>query len=204
MSLVDKVVRRLGGRLATDELVVHAVPAFHLGGAREIVSAGFRSSGWSVAAAVAGAIDGNHPSTQPVSVLPMPQRCIIALTDQRLLVFSNGLLVNSPVSLVHNVAFGDVAWVGEPAPDGRVAKSERVIVGLAGGSLLGWEFPRMAITAGRALITDLTQHVSDSPDDSLPRAPSPRGMGKGPGAGPSSNGTSLPPSNNGTSPPISN
>jgi len=175
MSLVDKVVRRLGERLATDELVAHAVPAFHLGGPREIIKTSFRSSGWSVAAAVAGAIDGKDPSLQAASVLPMPQRCIISLTDQRLLIFSSGFFVNTPVKLVHNVAVGDVAWVGEPAPDGRVVKSERVIVGLAGGSLLGWEFPRMVIVQGRALIADLGRQVSaTSPDRPCPGAVPPR------------------------------
>jgi hypothetical protein len=166
MALLHKVVRRLGERLAADELVLHAVPAFHLGGAREIVSAGFRSSGWFVAAAAAGAIDGPDKALPSASVLPLPQHCIVAVTDQRLLIFSStSFFAHSPVDLLHDIPLARVTWVGEPVPDGRVTKSERVIVGLAGGALLGWEFARLYIAPGQALIADLAQRVSGSLPD---------------------------------------
>jgi hypothetical protein len=166
VSQIDKVVLRLGDQLAADEFVLHAVPAFHLGGARSVIRGGFRAGGTVIAAAVTGAAGGTGAAPGPGPLLPLPQRCVVALTSQRLLVFSGGMWTNAPVNLLHDIPLLDVVWVGGPAPDGRIGKSERVIVGLASGAMLGWEFARLYLAPGRALTAELAAQVSRRPEHS--------------------------------------
>jgi hypothetical protein len=118
--------------------------------------------GLAIVASAAKGLDGPDPH-QPGSLLPLPQRCIVALTDQRLLIFAGSGWANSPRQLVHDIPLSQIAWVGEPVSHGHVTKTERVIIGLADGMLLGWEFPRLSIRSGRALMTDLAQQVSGGP-----------------------------------------
>lgn len=165
VSSLDKVVVRLGDRLADGELVLHAVPAFHLGGAREIIQNGFRAGSMIITAAVTGAADRTGPASPAGPLLPLPQRCVVALTSRRLLIFSGGMRTNAPVDLLHEFPLRDLAWVGEPGPGGRAAKSERVIVGLTSGAMLGWEFARLYLAPGRALMADLAGQVSGRPEN---------------------------------------
>jgi hypothetical protein len=44
--------------------------------------------------------------------------------------------------------------------DGHLAGTSRVTIGLTTGMVLRWEFPRIQITRGDALLADLRRHLS--------------------------------------------
>lgn len=95
--------------------------------------------------------------------MPVPKRCIIALTSHRLVISGDrAIFSHTPTTKAHDVRLSDVAWVGSPTRAGRLTIADRVIVGLADGRCLGWEFPRLSIETGQRLLSDLVATVGAS------------------------------------------
>ncbi|GAA3165687.1 hypothetical protein GCM10010451_12190 [Streptomyces virens] len=159
----DKAQRRLGDDLRPGEEVGHAVLAFRIGGARQDIVAG----GGAIVAGPGGQILGAAvrpatPGAGRAPELPMPHRCFVVLTTHRLLIFSlGGFFIAGPKDVVHAVPLDRIAWMAEPAVDGNLARTLRATVGLTSGALLRWEFPRLQIDRGRALLNDLRQRIPD-------------------------------------------
>lgn len=160
MTLTDKVARRMGARLTPPERVLHAVPAGPFAGARDVTGPGFTERGWLVLACAQGVLDRSGSPPRSDSSLPLPERCVIALTDRRLSLYSNAALVHAPVDLVYDVPLDQVAWIGASTRESRTARSQRAAAGLSRGSLLAWEFARLYLAPGRALIADLALLVA--------------------------------------------
>jgi len=158
--LTRKVSRRMKRRLQDGERVLHAAPAARLGGIREYASGLLRNSGvpgLAVAAPRIGA--GGTTNLDPRaadSPVALPQRCTVAVTDLRLLVFSNNSFTNKPSKLVYEVPRAHIEWIGEPVVDpGVLSKTERFVIGVRGPSVVGWEVPRLYLRQGRALLAEL-------------------------------------------------
>lgn len=164
MALTDKLTRLMIPWLRDDEQVLHAVPAFHLGGACETVATTFRTSGGAFAIAASRIGSGGTANVDPRTagtLIELPQRCIVAVTEHRLLIFQNGVLTHKPVKLIVEYPLAGIAWVSAPVLDpGAFTKSERVIVGVPGPARLAWEFPRLYIETGRALMAELARLVA--------------------------------------------
>ncbi len=92
------------------------------------------------------------------SLVPLPQRCTVAVTGLRLLVFSNSFFTNKPARLVYEVPRAHIDWIGAPIIDaGILTKTERVVIGVQGPAVVGWEVPRVYLRQGRALLAELAQ-----------------------------------------------
>lgn len=159
--LTRKVTRRMKRRLEAGERVEHAAPAARLGGTREYASGLLRYSGLLPAVAVSGRVaSGGKANIDPRAagpLVPLPERCTVALTDRRILIFSNSYLTNKPSKLVYEVPRAHVEWVGAPIVDpGILTKTERIVIGVRGPAVVGWEVPRVYLRQGRALLASLT------------------------------------------------
>jgi hypothetical protein len=163
MALTDKLARLMYPWLEEGEGVLHATPAFHLGGARETVAAIFRTGGWAFTIAASRIGSGGAANVDPRTagnLIELPQRCVVAVTEHRLLIFQNGSWTHKPVNLIVEYPLARIAWIGAPVLDpGAFTKSERVVVGVADPAVLAWEFPRLYIKTGRALMADLTRRI---------------------------------------------
>jgi len=162
-SQPDKAQRRLGDDLQPNEEVRHAVLAFRTGGARRDLVVGGGAVAGPVGRTLGAAISSSAPGPAHAPELEMPHRCFIVLTTHRLLVFSlGGVFIASPKDVIYSLPFDRLAWMAEPALDGTLARTLRVTIGLASGSVLRWEFPRLQIDRGNALIDELRQHMPRS------------------------------------------
>lgn len=159
-SMRAKAQRRLGDQALPGEEVLRAALAFRIGGSGRDISAGVSgvagSSGGAIRAVLGPAPFGDDE-------LPVPHRCIVALTTHRLLVFSlGGALGAGPKHLLHGMLFGELLSVSEPEVTGGVGRVARMAVKLTGGRYLTWEFPRLQIDEGLALVADLRKQVPQS------------------------------------------
>lgn len=160
--LTRKVTRRMKRRLEPGERVEHAAPAARLGGMREYASGLLRYSGLLPAAAVSGRVaSGGKANIDPRAagpLVPLPERCTVAVTDRRVLIFANNYFTNKPSKLVYEVPRTHIEWVGAPIADpGILTKTERVVIGVRGPAVVGWEVPRVYLRQGRALLAALAQ-----------------------------------------------
>jgi hypothetical protein len=164
MALVHKLTRFMAPWLEGGEEVLHAIPVFHVGGARTTAAAVMRTGSgavFSVSAVRAGA--GGAASLGPhgaMKVVELPRRCVVAMTDRRILMFQRRRWTRRPVRLVAEYPLEQLVWVGAPvAKPGVAVTSERVAVGVPGPEALAWEFSRVYVATGRALMADLTRVV---------------------------------------------
>jgi hypothetical protein len=159
--LTRKVSRRMKRSLGDGEQVLHAAPAARLGGVREYTSGLLGNSGvpWMVVASRIGSGGtGNFDPRATDSLVPLPQRCTVAVTGLRLLVFSNSFFTNKPSKLVYEVPRAHIDWIGAPIADpGLLSKTERVVIGVRGPAVVGWEVPRLYLRQERALLAELAQ-----------------------------------------------
>ena len=174
--LTRKVSRRMKRRLEDGELVLNATPAARLGGMREFASAALPGS-LGVIGLIAGSRIGaggkaNIDPRAAGSLVRLPQRCTVAVTDRRLLIFANGSFANKPKKLVYEVRRAQIEWIGDPIADpGLLTKTERIVIGVRGPAVVGWEVPLVYTRQGRALLAELAGRTSpdrrqDGPDQS--------------------------------------
>jgi hypothetical protein len=71
-----------------------------------------------------------------------------------------GFVVAGPKKVLHSLPFSAIDRVSDPMKDGYLAGTSRVTVGLTTGMVLRWEFPRIQITRGDALLAGLRHHLS--------------------------------------------
>ncbi|MFJ9690822.1 hypothetical protein [Kitasatospora sp. NPDC101183] len=169
--LTRKVSRRMKRGLRDGELVVNATPAARLGGMREYAATALPHS-LGVVGTIAGSLIGaggraNIDPRAAGSRVPLPQRCTVAVTNLRLLIFENSSLTNKPKTLVYEVPREQIEWIGEPVADpGLLTKTERVVIGVRGPAVVGWEVPRVYTRQGQALLAELArQTVPDRQQD---------------------------------------
>ncbi|HEV7976385.1 MAG: hypothetical protein QOI21_1329 [Actinomycetota bacterium] len=157
----ERARRRLRDHLNASEDVVHAVLAFRIGGAKEHVSLGGAGLAGGLGRLASSAVTSADAGPADAPELPVPQRCFIVLTNHRLLVMTlGGFVVAGPKKVLHSLPFSAIDRVSDPVKDGYLAGTSRVIVGLTTGMVLRWEFPRIQIKRGDALLADLRHHLS--------------------------------------------
>jgi hypothetical protein len=163
--LTRKVSRRMKRKLADGERVLNAAPAARLGGMREYAS-GMLPGSLGVIGIIAGSRIGaggkaNIDPRAAGALVRLPQRCTVAVTDLRLLVFANGSFANKPKKLVYSVPRAQIEWIGEPVADpGLLTRTERVVIGVRGPAVVGWEVPMVYTRQGRALLAELASRTS--------------------------------------------
>lgn len=162
--LTRKVARRMKRRLGDGEKVLKAAPAARIGGHREF-AAGILSGGTQIntiiAAQRAGAAARAALSSEAAgSLVPLPQQCTVALTDRRLLFFSNWSLNNKPRKLVYEVPRDQIEWLGDPAADSvLLTRTQRYVIGVRGPALVAWEVPMLYTRQGRGLFSALVDQM---------------------------------------------
>ncbi|GAB1332115.1 hypothetical protein ACE1SV_64540 [Streptomyces sennicomposti] len=162
-SMTEKVELSLGDAKLPGERVLYGVLAFRVGGVRTTMIGGAAGVAGSVGAATMAVITSRGRAA-PDAPLQLPGRIIIALTDQRLLVFSvGGVVVGRPGKVLHSFALDQVAWVGEPELIPGAAQALRVRIGIAGVGVLAFEHPRLQVTEGRNMIRRLVRELPQSP-----------------------------------------
>ncbi len=156
MSQIEKVESKLADDGVTGESVRHAALAFRAGGARKAMIGGAAAIAGAAGAAVVAAVSKGSGADAGRESLPLPERCVVALTDQRLLVFSvGGVLHAGPKELLYDYTFDQISWVGKPEPQPGPAQAVRVEIGLAKESVLCVEFPKLSVDEGRELLDGL-------------------------------------------------
>lgn len=157
----ERARRSLRDHLDPSEDVVHAVLAFRLGGAKEHISLGGAGIAGSMGRLAASAITSADAELADAPEIPLPQRCFIVLTNHRLLVMTvGGFFVAGPKDVLHSLPFQTIHRISDPVKDGHLAGTSRVAIGLTTGMVLRWEFPRMQIERGDALLADLRYYLS--------------------------------------------
>ena len=159
-SLTRKATRRLKHSLKDGEQVLNATTAARIGGMREYAAGALPGLG------VVGMVAGNRigkggaENIDPRAagpMVPLPQKCTVVVTDRRFVVFSNTFWRNKPKKVVYEVSRDQIEWIGEPVTDpGVLTKTERVVIGVRGPVVVGWEVPRIFTRHGRALLAELT------------------------------------------------
>lgn len=163
-TMTEKVELRLTDAKLPGERVLYGVLAFRVGGVRTTMIGGAAGLAGSAGAATMAVITSRGRAAAPDVPLRLPGRIIIALTDQRLLVFSvGGVIVGKPGKLLHSFALDQVAWVGEPELIPGAAQALRVQIGMAGVGVLAFEHPRLQVTEGRNMIKRLVRELPQSP-----------------------------------------
>jgi hypothetical protein len=169
----ERARRRLRDQLDASEEVEHAVLAFRIGGAKEHVSLGGAGVAGGLGRLAASAATSADAGPADAPELPVPQRCFIVLTNDRLLVMTvGGFFVAAPKKVLHALPFAAIDQVSDPLKDGYLAGTSRVTVGLTTSMVLRWEFPRIQIERGDALLADLRHHLAHlDPDNRRPPTP---------------------------------
>ncbi|MBM9506638.1 hypothetical protein [Actinacidiphila acididurans] len=164
MAQVEKVERRLSGEALAGERVLYGVLAFRIGGVRRTMVGGAAGLAGVAGAAMAAAATRGRTAV-PAAPLPVPGRVIVALTDQRLLVFSiGGAFVAKPKKLLYSIPFDAIAWLPKPELVPGAAQALRVQVGVSGEGILGFEFPRLKVNEGRNMINRLRRALPPETD----------------------------------------
>jgi hypothetical protein len=174
--LTRKVSRRMKRGLRDGELVLNATPAARLGGQREFVAT-LLPGGIGVVGTIAGSRigAGGKADIDPRAAgprVPLPQLCTVAVSNVRLLIFANSSLTNKPKKLVYEVPREQIEWIGEPVADpGLLTKTERVVIGVRGPAVVGWEVPRVYTRQGRALLAELAGQTGPDRQQDGPNPP---------------------------------
>ncbi|ALO98589.1 hypothetical protein SHL15_7585 [Streptomyces hygroscopicus subsp. limoneus] len=159
-TMAEKVELRLKDEKLPGERVLYGVLAFRVGGVRTTMIGGAAGLAGAAGAAAMAAITSRGRAAAPDVPLPLPGRIIIALTDQRLLVFSvGGVVVGKPGKLLRSFALDQVAWVSEPELIPGAAQALRVQIGIAEVGVLAFEYPRLQVTEGRNMIKRLIREL---------------------------------------------
>ncbi|MET9012557.1 hypothetical protein ACWCPX_20700 [Streptomyces olivaceoviridis] len=158
--MAEKVELRLKDEKLPGERVLYGVLAFRVGGVRTTMMGGAAGLAGAAGATAMAAITSRGRAAAPDVPLQLPGRIIIALTDQRLLVFSvGGVVVGKPGKLLHSFALDQIAWVGEPELITGAAQALRVQIGIAEVGVLAFEHPRLQVTEGRNMIKRLIREL---------------------------------------------
>lgn len=162
--LTRKVARRMKGRLGDGEKVLKAAPAARIGGQREF-AAGYLTGAGNISRLIAAQRAGAAAraavtSDAAGSLVPLPQQCTVALTDRRLLFFSNWSFNNKPRKLVYEVPRDQIEWLGDPAAGpGVITRTERYVIGVQGPAVVAWEVPMVYTRQGRGLFSVLVDQM---------------------------------------------
>ncbi|MER6682644.1 hypothetical protein [Streptomyces olivaceoviridis] len=158
--MAEKVELRLKDEKLPGERVLYGVLAFRVGGVRTTMMGGAAGLAGAAGATAMAAITSRGRAAAPDVPLQLPGRIIIALTDQRLFVFSvGGVVVGKPGKLLHSFALDQIAWVGEPELIPGAAQALRVQIGIAEVGVLAFEHPRLQVTEGRNMIKRLIREL---------------------------------------------
>ncbi|MEW2291025.1 hypothetical protein [Streptomyces sp. NPDC047841] len=159
-TMAEKVELRLKDEKLSGERVLYGVLAFRVGGVRTTMIGGAAGLAGAAGAAAMAAITSRGQAAAPDVPLQLPGRIIIALTDQRLLVFSvGGVIVGKPGKVLHSFALDQVAWVSEPELIPGAAQALRVQIGIAEVGVLAFEYPRLKVNEGRNMIKRLVREL---------------------------------------------
>ncbi|MFI1838599.1 hypothetical protein [Streptomyces olivaceoviridis] len=158
--MAEKVELRLKDEKLPGERVLYGVLAFRVGGVRTTMMGDAAGLAGAAGATAMAAITSRGRAAAPDVPLQLPGRIIIALTDQRLLVFSvGGVVVGKPGKLLHSFALDQIAWVGEPELIPGAAQALRVQIGIAEVGVLAFEHPRLQVTERRNMIKRLIREL---------------------------------------------
>ncbi|WP_336159374.1 hypothetical protein [Amycolatopsis sp. VC5-11] len=162
VTLREKVESRLAGELAPGERVLDALVAFRTGGVRKTMVAGAAGiAGLAGAAGMAlAARRGQIEAPQvPIST---PGRFVFSLTSHRVALFTVGGIVRAaPGKPLRSWTLDQLAWVSEPELNSGVAQALRGQIGVAGEGVLGYEFARLQVDAGRSMIKRLARALQE-------------------------------------------
>ncbi|KJS53534.1 hypothetical protein VM98_24595 [Streptomyces rubellomurinus subsp. indigoferus] len=162
----EKVESRLAGELLPGEVVREAVPAFRIGGVRKVMTVGAAGiGGLAAAAGFALATRQGRPEAPSVPI-DTPSRFFLASSSRRVAVFTLGGIVKAaPGKLVHSWPLDRIAWITEPELVPGMAQALRVRIGIADEGVLGVEFPRLNVEAGRYLVKRLLRDLEELDQD---------------------------------------
>ncbi|MER8002066.1 hypothetical protein [Streptomyces sp. NPDC095613] len=155
MSQVERAERRLHDR-RPGERVLYAVLAFRVGGVRTTMIGGAAGIAGAAGAAAAAAVTRGAGAGTPARGLKLPGRCFVVLTDERLLFYSiGGVFVGTPKTVLYEFDIARVTSVEEPESQHGIAQALRAGIGFDDGSVIRFEFPRLAVPDGRNLVNRL-------------------------------------------------
>ncbi|RKE23533.1 hypothetical protein [Streptomyces sp. TLI_171] len=161
MTLVEKVEQRLAGELLPGEQVLYGVLGFRIGGIRTTMIGGAAGIAGGAGIAAMTVATSGATADVPAAQLPVPARSIVALTDQRLMVFSiGGLFVAKPKKILHSYALDQIAGIPEPELVPGAAQALRVHIGVAGAGVLAVEFPRLQVSEARNMVRRIERGMS--------------------------------------------
>ncbi|MGA5817834.1 hypothetical protein ACPC54_08255 [Kitasatospora sp. NPDC094028] len=165
----EKVESRLAGELLPGEIVREAVPAFRIGGVRNVMVAGAAGiGGLAGAAGLAFATRRGRPEAAPTVPIRTPSRFFLASTSRRIALFTLGGIVKAaPGKFLQSWPLDRIAWISEPELVPGVAQALRVRIGIADEGVLGVEFPRLLVQDGRYLIKRLLRDIEELDQDGI-------------------------------------